>query len=354
MGEDLLWRLWSCLTASTFYPQEVLVTHANAALTPRARLRVARLIVVDGWPVARAAERFQVSWATAKRWADRYRELGSAGMTDRSSRPRRSPSTTPPPIVRKIVHLRWKQRLGPVAIADRVGLAPSTVHQVLVRCRINRLSHLDRASGEPVRRYEHCSPGELLHVDVKKLGNIPDGGGWRFVGRAQGKRNRAATAGKPRDQYRGAAMGTAYIHTVLDDHSRVAYAEIHDDETAATATAVLRRAVDWFAARDVVVARVLSDNGSAYRSRLWQDTCAQLAITPKRTRPYRPQTNGKIERFHRTMTTGWAFRRLYTSDSQRRKALPGWIHEYNHHRPHTAIGGQPPITRLTNLSGQYN
>ena len=333
--------------------QEVLVAHANAALTPRARLRVARLIVEDGWPVARAAERFQVSWATAKRWADRYRELGPAGMIDRSSRPLRSPRATPPPIVRKIVHLRWKQRLGPVAIADRVGLAPSTVHQVLRRCRINRLSHLDRASGEPVRRYEYAAPGELLHVDVKKLGNIPDGGGWRYVGRAQGKRNRAATPGKPRDHYRGVAMGTAFVHTVLDDHSRVAYAEVHDDETAATATAVLRRAVAWFAARDVVVARVLSDNGSAYRSHLWREVCAELGITPKRTRPYRPQTNGKIERFHRTMTTGWAFRRLYTGESQRRKALPAWIHDYNHHRPHTAIGGHPPITRLTNLSGQY-
>jgi transposase InsO family protein len=329
------------------------VSHANAALTPRARLRLARLIIEQGWPIARAAERFQVSWATAKRWTERYRCEGAVGMADRSSRPHHSPRLTPAPVLRRIVHLRWKQRLGPVAIADRVGLAPSTVHQVLVRCRINRLSHLDRASGEPVRRYEHSAPGELLHVDVKKLGNIPDGGGWRFVGRAQGKRNRAATPGKPRDHYRGAAMGTAYVHTVLDDHSRVAYAEIHDDETAATAAAVLRRAVTWFAARDVVVARVLSDNGSAYRSRLWHDTCAELAITPKRTRPYRPQTNGKIERFHRTMTDGWAFRRLYTGESQRRKALPGWIHEYNHHRPHTAIAGQPPITRLTNLSGQY-
>ena len=143
-------------------------------------------------------------------------------------------------------------------------------------------------------------------------------------------------------------------HTVLDDHSRVAYAEIHDDETADTATAVLRRAVAWFAARGVIVRRVLSDNGSAYRSRLWRQTCTDLGITPKRTRPYQPQTNGKIERFHRTLAAGWAFRRLYTSESQRRKALPSWIHEYNHHRPHTAIGGQPPISRLTNLSGQYS
>jgi transposase InsO family protein len=295
----------------------------------------------------------QVAWPTAKRWADRYRALGAAGMVDRSSRPHHSPHTTPAPTVRKIVHLRWKQRLGPVAIADRVGVAPSTAHRVLVRCRINRLGHLDRVTGEPIRRYEHPAPGDLLHVDVKKLGNIPDGGGWRYVGRAQGARNRAATPGKNRSRRRDPKMGTAFVHTVLDDHSRLAYAEIHDDERADTAVAVLRHAVAWFTAREVVVRRVLTDNGSAYRSFAWRDTCAELGITPKRTRPYRPQTNGKIERFHRTMADGWAFRRLYTGESQRRKALPGWLHEYNHHRPHTAIGGQPPISRLTNLPGQY-
>ncbi len=328
--------------------------HANAALTPRARLRLARLIVEHGWPVARAAERFQVAWPTANRWATRYRLEGEAGMTDRSSRPHRSPRTTPAPTVRKIVHLRWKQRLGPVEIAARVGCAPSTAHQVLHRCRINRLAHVDRATGEPVRRYEHAAPGDLLHVDVKKLGNIPDGGGWRYVGRAQGKRNRAATAGKPRNAHHNPVLGTAFVHTVLDDHSRVAYAEIHDDETAATAIGVLRRAVAWFAARGVRAERVLSDNGSAYRSRAWRDVCVELGITPKRTRPYRPQTNGKIERFHRTLADGWAFGRMFLSESARRKALPAWLHEYNHHRPHTAIGNRPPITRLTNLSEQYN
>ena len=141
------------------------MSHANAALTPRARLRLARLIVEDGWPIARAAERFQVSWPTAKRWADRYRQLGEAVMTDRSSRPHLQPNKTPQPTVRKIVHLRWRKRLGPVAIADRLGLAASTVHAVLVRCRLNRLSHVDRVTGEPVRRYEHDHPGAMLHVD---------------------------------------------------------------------------------------------------------------------------------------------------------------------------------------------
>jgi transposase InsO family protein len=310
--------------------------------------------VEDGWPIARVAERFQVSWPTAKRWADRYRELGEAGMQDRSSRPHRQPNRTPAPLVRKIVHVRWKRRLGPVGIAGELGIPASTVHAVLRRCRINRLSHVDRATGEPVRRYEHGAPGDMLHVDVKKLGNIPDGGGWRFHGRAQGRKNRQATPDKPRSKHHNELMGHAFVHTVIDDHSRVAYAEIHDDETAATAVGVLRRAVAWFAVRGVVVARVLSDNGGCYRSKLWREVCLELAITHKRTRPYRPQTNGKIERFHRTMTAEWAFRRLYASESARRRALPAWLHHYNHHRPHTAIGKVPPVTRLTNLAGQYS
>jgi transposase InsO family protein len=329
------------------------VSHANAALTVRARLRLARLIVEEGWPVARAAKLFLVSWPTAKRWADRYRQAGPEGMGDRSARPHRSPTRTPRRTVRRIVRLRWRHRLGPVAIAFRLNLPASTVYAVLVRCRLNRLSHIDRRTGEPIRRYEHPYPGSLLHQDVKKIGNIPDGGGWRYVGRAQGGRNRAGTTGVARNARRQPKLGTAFVHTVIDDHSRLAYAEIHDDETSATAIAVLRRAVAWYAARGVRVERVLTDNGSAYRSRNWANTCRELGIRPKRTRPYRPQTNGKIERFHRTLADGWAFARMFTSESARRKALPGWLHEYNHHRPHTAIGGVPPITRTTNLPGQY-
>jgi transposase InsO family protein len=317
-------------------------------------LRLARAVVDDGWTISYAAAVFNVAWPTAKKWAERYRHGGRAAMEDRSSRPHSCPRRTPQPVVRKIVHLRGKKRLGPVQIAGRLGLAASTVHAVLVRCRLNRLSHIDRATGEPIRRYEHDAPGSLLHVDVKKLGNIPDGGGWRYVGRQQGHRNRAATPGKPRTAWRDPKMGTAFVHTVLDDHSRVAYAEIHDDETATTAIGVLRHAVAWFDARGVTVQRVLSDNGSAYRSHAWREACAELGIKPKRTRPYRPQTNGKIERFHRTMADGWAFARLFTTESARRKALPGWLHEYNHHRPHTAIGSHPPISRLSNLPGQYS
>jgi transposase InsO family protein len=332
------------------------VSHANAALTPRARLRLARLVVDEGWPVARAAERYDVSWPTADRWAQRYRQaghLGVTGMGDRSSRPHRCPRRTPAPTVRAIVHLRWRKRLGPVEIGSRLGMPASTVHAVLVRSRLNRLSHVDRATGEPIRRYEHDHPGALLHVDVKKLGNIPTGGGWRYVGRRQGRRNRAITPGVTRSKHRDPVVGTAFVHVVLDDHSRVVYAEVHDDETAATAVAVLRRAVAWFAARGVTAERVLSDNGSCYKSNLWRQTCTELGLTVKKTRPYRPQTNGKAERFNRTLADKWAFAHMFPTEQARRKALPAWLHEYNHHRPHTAIGNHPPITRLTNLPGQY-
>ncbi|WP_168440132.1 helix-turn-helix domain-containing protein, partial [Mycolicibacterium chlorophenolicum] len=211
------------------------MVHANAVLTPRGRLLLARLIVDEGWPIVRAAEHFHVSWPTAKRWATRYVEMGPAGMADRSSRPDRCPHRTPLPLVRKIVELRWRHLLSPLAIASRLSMPASTVHAVLVRCRLNRLSHIDIRTGEPIRRYEYGQPGAMIHVDVKKLGNIPAGGGWRFVGRAQGGANRRLTPGKARNKYHHELIGHAFVHTVIDDHSRVAYAEIHDDETAATA-----------------------------------------------------------------------------------------------------------------------
>jgi transposase InsO family protein len=331
------------------------VSHANAALTPRHRLRLARLIVEEEWSTSRAAEFFNVSWRTADRWAQRYRAQGPAGMNDRSSARQTQHAKTPQPVVRKIVHLRWKQRLGPVQIGGRLGVPASTVHAVLVRCRLNRLSHIDRATGEPARRYERSRPGELIHVDVTKFGNIPDGGGWRFVGIEQGWSNRQATrdrTGQRTKRYQP-RLGNCFVHTVIDDYSRVAYAEIHDDEKAVTAAAVLYRAAAWFAERGVTVERVLSDNGSAYISHLWRDSCADLGIQHKRTRPRRPQTNGKIERLHRTLADGWAYKKLYTSEDVRRAALAGWLHQYNHHRPHSALGGLPPITRLTNLAGHH-
>ena len=331
------------------------MSHANAALTPRHRLRLARLIVDEMWPVSRAAEFFNVSWRTADKWAKRYRQEGRSGLSDRISARHTQDSKTPGPVVRKIVHLRWKQRLGPVQIGARLGVPASTVHAVLVRCRLNRLSHIDRVTGEPARRYERDRPGELIHVDVTKFGNVPDGGGWRFVGLEQGWANRQATRERTGQRTRlyQPKLGTCFVHTVIDDYSRVAYAEIHDDEKAVTAVGVLYRAVVWFAERGVTVERVLSDNGSAYISHLWRDSCANLAITHKRTRPRRPQTNGKIERLHRTLADGWAYKKLYTSESARRAALAGWLHQYNHHRPHSALGGLPPISRLDNLAGHH-
>jgi transposase InsO family protein len=311
------------------------------------------LIVEDGWTPSEAAKMFLVSPPTARKWAARFRSEGVAGMQDRSSRPRRCPHKTPDQIVRRIVRLRWRQRLGPVQIGGRLGLPASTVHAVLKRCRINRLNHIDRVTGEPIRRYEHPHPGALLHVDVTKFGNIPNGGGHRFVGRQRGETNRAATDTERRKgRVRGPLVGTAFLHTVVDDHSRVAYVEICSDEKAETAVGVLERAVAWFADRGVRVERVLSDNGACYRSHAWRDACAALGISHKRTRPYRPQTNGKCERFHRTLADGWAYARFYESEIERRASLPSWLHFYNHHRIHSAIGGTP-ISRLNNLPGHH-
>jgi transposase InsO family protein len=331
------------------------MSHVNAALTPRHRLRLAQLIVDDRWPPSRAADFFNVTWRTADKWARRYREEGIAGMNDRSSARHTQHAKISEPMKRKIVHLRWKQRLGPVQIGAKLGVPASTVHAVLVRCRLNRLTYIDRVTGEPARRYERSRPGELLHADVTKFGNIPDGGGWRFVGKEQGFVNRRATrerTGAKNKRYQP-RVGTCFVHTVIDDYTRLGYAECHDDETAATAVAVLHRAVAWFAEHGVSVERILTDNGSAYVSNLWRDTCEELGITPKKTRPRRPQTNGKAERWHRTMADGWAYKKLYRSENTRRAALAGWIHQYNHHRPHSALGGQPPISRLDNLAGHH-
>ena len=257
--------------------------------------------------------------------------------------------------MRKIVHLRWKQRLGPVAIAARVGRAPSTVHRVLVACRINRLWHVDRATGEPIRRIESTRPGELVHVDVKKLGNIPDGGGWRLHGREQGRRNSQAHRDPTRPRTIGGRpnLGYCYVHSAIDGYSRLAYSEALDDETTATALAFWTRARAFFAAHGIAVERVLTDNGSAYRSAAWRAEHRRLGIKHSRTRVRRPQTNGKVERLNRTLLEEWAYKRLYTSEKARRAALSGWLHHYNHHRPHTALGNLPPISRCTNVPEQY-
>ena len=324
--------------------------HANATLTARGRLLLARCVVEEGWSLRRAAERFQVSHNTARRWAQRYRQEGAAGMVDRPSRPVRSPRRTPAELERRVLDLRRSQRLGPAAIAGRLGMYASTVHRVLRRYGMPKLAHIDLATGEPVRKqpprcYEHPAPGDLVHVDVKKLGRIPDGGGWRTVGRLAGRRNRAASAPSGR--------GYGFIHSAVDDHSRLAYSEILPDETGPTAAAFWQRAQAFFAGYGITVRRVLTDNGACYRSRIWHHTLAEAGIIHKRTRPYRPQTNGKVERFHRTLLLEWAYARPYPSETARRRAFPRWLHIYNHHRPHTALGGKPPATRVTNLPGHH-
>ena len=330
------------------------MVHRNAPLSETGRLRLARCVVDAGWPLRRAAERFQVSHATAARWAARYRQAGAAGMADRSSRPHASPARTCRRTEHRIVGLRVPGRLGPARIAFRLGLAPSTVHAVLARYRCPRLAALDRATGVPVRRYERDRPGELVHVDVKKLGNIPDGGGWRSLGRDTGKRNSRAHRDPARRRvvHGRPNLGYSYLHTALNDHSRLAFTEILPDETRETAAAFLARAAAWFAAAGITIERVLSDNGACYRAKTWAATCTELGIIPKRTRPYRPQTNGKVERYHRTLANEWAYARPYATETERRAALDPWLHTYNHHRGHTALGGQPPASRVINLTGQ--
>jgi transposase InsO family protein len=328
------------------------MVHRNAPLSETGRLRLARCVVEDGWPLRRAAERFQVSHVTAARWAARYRAQGPAGMADRPSRPHASPGRTPARTGRRVVKLRVSKRLGPARIAFRLGLHASTVHAILARYGCPPLACLDRGAGVPVRRYERSRPGELVHVDVKKPGNIPDGGGWRTAGRTQGKLNRAGTPATGRNRYGQPLLGYGYLHTVLDDHSRLAYTEILPDEKKETAAGFLARAHDWYAAAGITIERILSDNGACYRSRDWAATCARLSITHKRTRPCRPQTNGKVERYHRTLADEWAYARPYATETERRAALDPWLHTYNHHRGHTALKGLPPASRVTNLSGQ--
>jgi transposase InsO family protein len=340
------------ITTSTPITQEALVVHRNAPLSETGRLRLARCVVEDGWPLRRAAERFQVSHTTAARWAGRYRQAGAAGMADRPSRPHASPRRTPPRTERRIVGLRVSRRLGPARIAARLGLHASTVHAVLIRYGCPPLAHLDRGSGAAVRRYERQRPGELVHVDVKKLGNIPDGGGWRVTGVAQGLKNKRATTSLRHGKTSHPVIGYSYLHTAIDDCSRLAYTEILADERKETAAAFLARAHAWYAAAGIIIERVLSDNGACYRSRDWAAACAELGITHKRTRPYRPQTNGKVERYHRTLADEWAYAQPYATETQRRAALDPWLHIYNHHRGHTALGGLPPASRVTNLSGQ--
>lgn len=274
-------------------------------------------------------------------------------MADHSSRPHHCPNRTPTRTERRIIKVRVIRRWGPARIAYLLGLNVSTVYNVLRRYGVATLQWLDRATGLVIRRIETAACGDLVHVDVKKLGKIPAGGGWRMLGRTTGNHNSKAdkSAGR-RSKYGDPLRGHHFLHSAIDAHSRLVYSEILADERKDTASAFWIRANAWFTECGITVRKVMTDNGSCYRSFAFRD--ALDGIEHQRTRPYRPQTNGKIERFHRTLADEWAYARLYTSDAERCDEFPRWLHTYNHHRGHTALRGQPPASCVPNLSGQYS
>ncbi|WP_405434215.1 IS481 family transposase [Streptomyces anulatus] len=318
------------------------MSHRNARLTVHGR-RILVDRVLGGRPVAHVAAEMGISRPTAHKWIRRWRAEGDTGLADRSSRPHRTPHRTPRAVEARVCDLRRTRKLGPARIGPVLGLPASTVHRILTRHRLNRLSWIDRPTGTLIRRYERDRPGELIHIDVKKLGRIPDGGGHRTLGRQAGRATRSN-------------MGFDYIHSAVDDHSRLAYSEIHTDEKAATCAGFLTRAAAFFHRQGIPrIERVLTDNAWAYRKGLaWKNALADLGATGKLTRPYRPQTNDKVERFNRTLLDEWACIRPYTSNTERAEALADFLHTYNHHRCHTALDGHPPITRVNNPAGQYS
>jgi transposase InsO family protein len=316
--------------------------HRNAPLTPEGRLRLCAMIE-EGWPVATAAESMRISRQTAHKWWKRYLEAGLSGLEDRSSRPRRCPTKTSAKVERRVVELRRRHQLGPARLAARAGIPASTLHRVLQRHGVSRLSDLDRQSGRMIRRIETTHPGELIHIDIKKQARIPKGGGWRVTGMENMVKNRSRTRIR---------IGYAHVHSAIDAYSRLAYSEVHNDETSATNLGFWRRAKAFFESYGITIERVLTDNGSCYRSKDFADQLLKDAIEHTFTKPYKPQTNGKIERFNRTLLNEWAYARPYRSEAARTRALDTWLHLYNHHRYHTAIAG-PPISRVNNVVGQH-
>jgi transposase InsO family protein len=315
--------------------------HRNAPLTPEGRLRLCRLIE-DGWTVASAAESMRISRQTAHKWWRRYQEAGELGLEDRSSRPRRCPTKTSPKVERRVVELRRRHQVSAARLAARAGIPASTLHKIWARHGVSRLSDLERRSGRVIRRIETTHPGELVHIDIKKQAKIPPGGGWRIHGRG---------SSPDKDRRRRNRVGYAYVHSAIDAHSRLAYSEVHGDEQAVTAVGFWRRARAFFASYGIAVERVLTDNGSCYRSKDFGAELVAHAIVHTRTKAYCPRTNGKVERYNRTLLNEWAYARPYRSEAARTRALDKWLHMYNHHRHHTAIGG-PPVSRVNNLVGQ--
>ena len=320
--------------------------HANAELSLKARARMVERVVERGWSVTEAALAAEVTGRTCSKWVGRYRAEGPAGLFDRSSAPKRVANRTSEQTVQAIAALRRLRFTGP-EIAELLDRPASTVSGILTRIGMGKLGRLGQ---EPARRYERQVAGELIHIDVKKLGRIVGGSGKRIRG---GSSHYTGTRTDAEGRRRGKA-GWDYVHIAIDDATRLAYAEVLPDEKAHTAIAFLRRAVKFFASHGMTVHELLTDNGSPYRATIHAIACRTLKIKHLRTRPRRPQTNGKAERFIRTMLGGWAYGAIYASSAERTAALDGWLHRYNHHRKHAAIGRQPPITRLNNLLGTYN
>ncbi|UOY02467.1 IS481 family transposase [Blastococcus sp. PRF04-17] len=315
------------------------MAHANARTTVYARkLIVAR--VLAGHRPGEVAKQLGISRQTVYKWVRRFRAEGRAGLADRSSRPHRMPRRISVAATAAIVAARRAHHAGPVRLAAILGVAASTIGAVLARAGMPRLADVDRLTGELLRgrrhsdrRYEHEHPGDLLHVDVKKLGRVPDGGGWRVHGRSE--------------QVRGRGNGWDYVHVAIDDHTRLAYAEVLPDERAASCAGFLTRAVAWFAAHGVTIRRVLTDNALSYRrGDAWIAACTQHAIGRRFIKPGRPWTNGKAERFNRTLQTEWAYATAWTGNDQRTAALDSWLEHYNTARSHSALGGRPPVSRL--------
>ena len=320
------------------------MSHRNARLTPHGRrLLVER--VQAGQPVAHVAKAMGVSRQCAHRWISRFNETGAEGLEDRSSRPHSCPKQTSPDVEEKVLAARRALRTGPDQLTHEVGVPARTITRILRRNGVPRLHDCDPLTGELIRaskttalRYERDRPGELVHMDVKKLGRIPPGGGWKAHGRQMGSTN----------ERRKTRIGFDYIHSIVDDHSRLAYSEIHDDEKGETCAAFFERAIDFYASHGVTIERVMTDNHWSYKNttRL-SELIAGIGAKHKFIRPHCPWQNGKVESFTRTLQTEWAYRQVFDSNDERSAALPDFLHRYNHQRRHHALGGHPPISRLS-------
>lgn len=331
-----------CGLSKTHSNPEVLVSHANARLTVHGR----RLIVQRhraGWPKAHIAAAMGVSRKCVKTWIDRYAAEGEAGLETRSSRPHSMPTKTSDEVEQKVLAARAEHRDGPDVLGPKVGVPARTVSRILRRHQVPYLREIDPITGQVIRsskqtaiRYERDRPGELVHMDVKKLGKIPDGGGWRAHGRQMG-----STAARKKLK-----VGYDYVHSLVDDHSRLAYSEILPDEQGPTCAAFLERAIACFAVHGITrIERLMTDNAFAYRYSL-RTVCAEHDIVQKFIKPHCPWQNGKVERLNRTLTTEWAYRQVFTTNDQRAAALAPWLEHYNTERRHSALGGNPPISRL--------